>query len=140
MSVAEPTPPVQCRTYTYARRYPLVIGKIGGATLWWPMSLLQMGVLVASVVLLFHTRALWAHLGTLGNLTVGVGLPAALAWMVRYMRIEGRPPLRSLVGALGYAFAPRHGLLHGRPAAASRPSPLIGARIFIDALHDTEEA
>ncbi|MGI8873360.1 MAG: TcpE family conjugal transfer membrane protein [Egibacteraceae bacterium] len=140
MTSAEPTPPLQCRTYTYARRYPLVIGKIGGATLWWPMSVLQMGVLVASVVLLFRTRALWAHLGTLGNLAVGIGLPAVLAWTVRYMRIEGRPPLRSLIGALGYAFAPRHGLLRGHPAAAPKPSPLIGARIFVHALPEIEEA
>lgn len=121
---------IECRSYTFARRYPLVVGKIGGAALWWPMSLTQLGVLVVSVVVLFRTRGWWAHLGALGNLALGVGLPAVLTWMVRHLRIEGRSPLRTLVGAAGYLFAPRRGLRHGKPALPTRATLLIGARLY----------
>jgi hypothetical protein len=120
-----------CRSYTYARRFPLVIGKLGGwSPLWGPASISQYIVGVATAVVLFHSRGLWAHLGAAGNLAVGVCLPFLLAWMVRRVRVEGRDPLRALVGAAGYAFAPRHGVARGRPAARPRPVRLPAVRVF----------
>ncbi len=54
ISVSEPDhgpEPLRCRSYTFARRYPLVIGKIGGWHPWWgPMTVTQYAVLVGSAV------------------------------------------------------------------------------------------
>lgn len=120
-----------CRSYTYARRFPLVIGKLGGwSPLWGPASISQYVVGVATAVVLFQSRGLWAHLGAAGNLTVAVCLPFLLAWMVRRVRVEGRDPLRALVGVACYAFAPRHGVVRGRPAARPGPVRLPPARVF----------
>jgi hypothetical protein len=120
-----------CCSYTYARRFPLVIGKLGGwSPLWGPASISQYAVGVTAALTLFHSRGLWAHLGPLGNLTVGVLLPFLLAWMVRRVRIEGRDPLRALVGLANYAFAPRHGVVRGRPAPRPRPHRLASLPVF----------
>lgn len=124
---------VVCHSYTYARRYPLVIGKIGGAQLWWPLSVLQMSVLCASLITLFGTRSVWAHLSGPANLVIALGVPVALTWAVRHMRLEGRSPLRTLLGAATYALAPTHGLRHGRPVRPPRPSRLGGARVYVRA-------
>lgn len=122
---------VVCRSYTYARRYPLVIGKIGGAQLWWPLSVLQLVVLCASLITLFWTRSLWAHLAGPANLIIALGVPLGLTWMVRHLRLEGRSPLRTLLGAATYAFAPAHGLRHGRPQRPRRCARAGGAGVYV---------
>lgn len=121
---------VACRSYTHARRYPWVIGKVGGWQLPTQLSIAQMAAMAATLAALIETRALWAHLPRLLNLAVEVGFPAAAAWAARHLRMEGRSPLRALAGLVGYLASPRHGQLHGRhhrePAAR-----ILAGRLFV---------
>lgn len=112
--------PIRCRTYTYARRYPLVVGKIGGASLWWPLSVTQLGTLCATLLLMHASRGLWAGRSPIFNLLVGLGVPSAAAWAVRHMRLEGRSPFATALGGLALLGAPRSGRTHGRPG------PVVG--------------
>lgn len=123
---------IDCRSYTRARRHPLVIGKIGGWTLPTPISPTQLLLLLGTFLALLWTRALWAHLGGVGNLLVQGFLPVLFAWMVRHLRVEGRPPLRALAGLVGFITAPRGGVLRGR-SLRNRPTVrLQGGRFFIE--------
>lgn len=112
--IPEEPPQLACRSYTHARRYPWVIGKIGGWQLPTQLTPAQLVTLGASLFVLVQTRALWAHLPRLANLTVEVALPGAGAWAVRHLRMEGRAPLRAFAGAVGYLAAPRRGVVQGR--------------------------
>ena len=122
---------VGCRSYTHARRHPAVIGKIGGWTLPSPLSPAQLGVLVASFVVLVQTRRLWAHLPPVMNLVVLAGLPLALAWAVRHLRMEGRSPVRRAAGLACLRSAPPGGTRQGRPLRPKRPVGCRG-RVLID--------
>lgn len=84
------------------------------------MTPAQLGVLVGSLVVLTVTRALWAHLGALGNGVVLIGVPIGLAWMVRAVRMEGRAPWRAGLGWLSLLVAPRSGVRLGRTERPSR--------------------
>ena len=106
---------MECRTYTHARRHPLVIGKVGGWALPTPVTPTQLAVGVASFLALLYTRSAWAHLSGPVNLVVHACLPLCVMWMARHLRVEGRTPLRAAIGWLTYAFSPRAGLWHGRP-------------------------
>lgn len=137
----EPAEAVRCRSYTFARRYPLVIGKIGGWHPWWgPASIPQYAVGVGSLLALMQTRTLWAHFSGPVNLLVTVAVPLLLAWSVRRLRIEGRPPLRSLIGLASYWLAPRHGTVHGRPRRAPRPARVSAVAVCVRALPPSEAA
>lgn len=120
-------PVIRCRTYTYARRYPLVIGKIGGAALWWPLSVTQLATLCAALLVMHVSRGVWAGRSPLFNLIVGLGAPAAAAWGVRHLRLEGRSPFATALGALALLTAPRTGRTHGRPCpTAGQAMPAKG--------------
>lgn len=134
MADPDPQGTVRCRCFTYPRRFQLVIGKVGGTTLWFPLSIAQMVTLCGSAVVLFYTQALWAHLSAAGNLFVGLGLPVALTYLVRYLRLEGRSPLRTLLGVATYLGAPRAGLHHGRAYRPPRPAWLT-ARVPVHPEH-----
>ncbi len=123
---------VACRSYTHARRHPLVIGKIQGYTLPSPWTPAQLGVLVASFLVLLWTRPVWAHLGGFLNLLVLLGVPIALMWCVRHLRMEGRSPARMAMGALSYVARPRGGSLHGRAHRQPRVCRLGDRRLFVD--------
>jgi hypothetical protein len=123
-----------CRSYTHARRHPWVIGKIGGWALPTPLSPTQLLVLVSSFLVLLWTRAAWAHLPGVVNLAIQAGLPMTLAWTVRHVRMEGRPPLRMIAGAVVYAASPKGGVLYGRPYREAGPKRMAGARIFVAAM------
>ncbi len=122
---------IPCRSYTYARRHPAVIGKIGGWTLPSPVSPAQLGVLVGSFVLAVQTRRLWAHLPPVMNLVVIAGLPLALAWAVRHLRMEGRSPVRMAAGLVSLLSAPPGGTRQGRPLRPKRPVGCRG-RVLVD--------
>lgn len=122
---------VVCRSYTFARRHPAVIGKIGGWTLPGPVSPAQLGVLVGSFVVLVQTRRLWAHLPAVLNLVVIAGLPLALAWAVRHLRMEGRSPVRMAAGLACLLSAPPGGTRQGRPLRSKRPVGCRG-RVLVD--------
>lgn len=127
--------PLTCRSFGFARRYPLVVGKLSGWTPWWgPATPTQYGVGVGVALLLLSSRRLWAHLPGALNLLVGIGLPFGLAWAVRSARFEHRTPARALLGLLSYLAVPRTGRLHGRRAPTPRPRRLHGSWIFVAAL------
>jgi hypothetical protein len=112
---------LRCRTYTHARRFPLVIGRIGGYALPTPLTPTQAVVLVGLATAEVLTRRWWAVLPGALDLVVAMLLPVAAAWAVRHARVEGRPPLRSALGLLAYLCRPRRGLRDGRPVPADRP-------------------
>lgn len=112
---------LQCRTYTHARRFPLVIGKVGGYALPTPLTPAQVVVLLGTVAVELATRQHWARLPGALDLLVAMVLPVVLAWGVRHATVEGRSPLRFARGLLGYATRPRHGLRAGRPVRPARP-------------------
>lgn len=119
---------VRCRSYTYARRYPLVIGQIGGWSPWWgPWTLWQYTAATTVLVLLMATRGVWGALLP-GPLTLAVllGLPLAAGWALRRTTIEGRRPHRALAGLAAVWLAPPGGMLAGRPYRQPRPHRVVG--------------
>ncbi|MGI9018772.1 MAG: TcpE family conjugal transfer membrane protein [Euzebya sp.] len=113
---------LQCRTYTHARRFPLVIGKVGGYALPTPLTPAQVVVLLGTITAELVTRHHWAVFPGPSDLVVAMILPVALAWAVRHATVEGRTPLRFAVGVLCYLIRPRRGLRGGRPVTADRPA------------------
>lgn len=109
--------PVACASYTYARRHPKVLGRIGG---WAPpvqLSFVQLGTLAVSLILLTMTWGVWAPvLPPSIRLLVITAVPSGSCWAVRRSRLEGRSLVRTAVGVLTLACQPRHGSVHGRPA------------------------
>ncbi|MEU6346575.1 hypothetical protein ABZ883_37150 [Streptomyces sp. NPDC046977] len=110
------------RSYTRARKHPLVIGKLPGAGRLpgGPYTITQIVTMVVVFGLLAITQALWAHFG-LANILIMIALPWGLAWVLRYARIDGRDPARALRSLLIYASAPGGGRLAGRPQRHPRP-------------------
>jgi hypothetical protein len=110
---------IELRNYTRARRQPQVIGKIGG---WYPIwgvaSVTQYIVGGGAFVLLLTTTWLWAHLGSVGNLLVFIGVPFGLAWTVRRAKVDGRGPIAAIAGLVSHLNA-RNGTL----IAATNPTP-----------------
>lgn len=94
------TKPIECRSYTHSRRFPLVIGNIQGLQLRIPWTPAQLGIAVGTWIALALGRDLWGHLTPLGNALVFLGLPPFLAWKARANRIEGRAPWRAGAGWL----------------------------------------
>jgi len=58
----EPSGPLVLRSYTHARRFPMVIGRIAQFTLPWPLTPLQLAVFVGTVWLLVSLREVWPPL------------------------------------------------------------------------------
>jgi hypothetical protein len=128
--------PIVCRSYTFARRYPLVIGKISGwAPFWGPATPTQYAVAVGSALLLLWTRQYWARFlpGPLSVLII-VAVPFGLAWAVRSARFEHRAPMRALLGLATVLMTPPKGRVNGRAYFEPRPRPLRGNRIFVTEL------
>jgi hypothetical protein len=127
--------PLICRSYTFARRYPLVIGKIGGwAPIWGPATPAQYGVAIASALLLIATRKFWAYLPGPLEMVVFVTVPFGLAWYLRAAKIEGRAPLRALAGLYALLTSPPKGERGGKPVIDRRPARLEGGWILISDL------
>lgn len=122
---------IECRTYTHARRFPLVIGQIGGYYLPVPYTPAQFAVGGGAFGLLLWTRHAWGVLGPLGNLLVLLVVPLTLAWMVRHMKIEGRSTFRALGGFGRYLSRSPRGRLHGRPVRPSRPHRQRPVSVFV---------
>jgi hypothetical protein len=112
---------LRCRTHTHARRFPLVIGKVGGYALPTPLTPAQVVVLLGTVALELATRRHWARFPGSLDLLVAMVLPLLLTWAVRHATVEGRSPLRFALGLLTYATRPRRGRRGGRPVGIQRP-------------------
>lgn len=112
--------PLVCRVYTHGRRHPVVIGNIQGLRIP-PVTPAQLGLAVGSLVILALTRAVWAHFGGLANGLVLAGVPLALAWAARALRMEGRAPWRAGLGWLQLLASPPEGVRLGRRDRARRP-------------------
>ena len=100
----------------------MVLGKIGG---WSPpiqLSIAQIIVLVAGYVLAVWGWDLWAHGPAPLNLAIAAGGPWLPAWALRAVRVEGRDVMRTGLGILAYASAPRRGSYRGRPCPSERAS------------------
>ena len=114
---------VTCHSYTHARRYPLVIGKIGEFTLPTPLSPAQISTLLASFFFLLVTRGLWGGvLPRMVNVFILIVVPLGMTWAVRHLRMEGRSPVKMLIGLVSYWAAPRHGWSRGS-RIWTRPHP-----------------
>ncbi len=138
---AEGAEPIVCHSYTFARRYPLVIGKIGGwAPLWGPATPTQYGIGVGSAVLLLWTKHYWGFLPGPMNLLIVVGVPFGLAWAVRSARFEHRAPMRALAGLVTLFTTPPKGKVNGRAYFEPRPAPLRGNQIFVAELPTPKHA
>lgn len=123
---------VTCYSYTHARRFPLVIGKIGGFTLPTPLSPSQSATLLGSFFLMLGSRRWWgAFLPGMADALFLVLVPGTLTWAVRHLRMEGRNPVKMLLGLLSLLLAPTQGTVRGRQVwAKARPRRMI-ERIYI---------
>ncbi|MFD3535884.1 hypothetical protein [Streptomyces sp. NPDC058664] len=111
------------RSYTRARLFPWVLGKIGDFVLWLgPYNAPQLIIAAAGVFLLIKTFSWWA--GPLGPVPV-VALGVAV-WAARANRIAGRAPLWIAYGTLQRALQPPTGRIAGRTARLPRPRLLTG--------------
>lgn len=121
MSETDAPDVVVCATYTFARRHPKVLGRIGG---WAPpvqLSFVQLGTFAATITILVWSWGLWAPwLPPLARLLVVAGVPSVLCWAVRRSRVEGRSLVRAGLGFVTLACQPRGGTLAGRPAPSQR--------------------
>lgn len=121
---------IECRTYTHARRFPLVIGQIGGYYLPVPWTPAQLIIAVGTFLLMLTTRRMWARFGVVGNVVLIVGLPLVLSFLVRHLKIEGRSTFRALAAFGRYLSRSRTGKLHGRPVARRTSRRHQPTRIF----------
>jgi hypothetical protein len=122
---------VACRSYTHARRYPWVIGKIGGWQLPTQLSLVQLAAMGIGLVVVVQTRRLWAHLPRAVNLLIEIAVPGVCGWATRHLRLEGRTPLRALGGLAAYLATPPLGRVQGRPLREAPARSLVW-RIYVD--------
>ena len=71
----------------------MVLGRIGGWTPPFQLSLTQIGVLLVSFYAMVKTWQFWAPaLPSSLALIIGAGVPIGLTWAVRRVRVEGRSP------------------------------------------------
>jgi hypothetical protein len=128
---------IMCATYTHARRHPMVLGRIGGWTPPFQLSLTQLGVVVAALLVETQTYRWWGQwIPKLLGLVVIVGFPCGLAWAVRSARVEGRGLPRAAVAYLSMLWLPRDGQVGGRPYKESRPARPFLQPIYLDAGED----
>ena len=123
---------VDCHSYTHARRYPLVIGKIGGFALPTPLSPSQIVTCLGSFLLLLVTRGWWGMFtsGALNVLVMFV-VSGVLTWAVRHLRMEGRSPIKMLKGLVTLAAAPRCGTVRGRQVWSQQRARRIHESIYV---------
>lgn len=125
---------IHCASYTHARRHPMVLGRIGGWTPPFQLSLTQIGVLLVSFYAMVKTWQVWAPaLPSTLALVMGAGVPIALTWAVRRVRVEGRSLPRAALGWLSLWSVPPKGQLRGRPHKEYRAVSLVGVHMNVAA-------
>jgi hypothetical protein len=114
------------RSYTKARRSPLVYGMVPGADgrnirlPFGPYTLTQLGVLVGAVGLLVLSRPVWGGHG-LADLVVLIVVPVAASFVLGRVHVDGRNPAAAAASVAVMLAGPRFGRLRGRPYAPARP-------------------
>lgn len=91
--------------YTPAKRYPNMVGDIGGyhgPPL--PGTVTQVGAAILAVLVLYVTKGAWAHFGMF-RLILFPGLVFGAYFAARAARPEGRTPLECVLGLLAYLCA-----------------------------------
>ncbi|MFD0367642.1 hypothetical protein [Streptomyces sp. NPDC127114] len=112
------------RSYTLARTFPWVMGKIGDFVLWLgPYNAPQLIILGVGVFALIKTFAWWWPV--LGPIPLGA-LGFAV-WAARASRIGGRMPLWVAYGLLQRALQPASGRIAGRTARPAGAHALTGS-------------
>ncbi|MBW3643612.1 MAG: hypothetical protein KY447_11940 [Actinobacteria bacterium] len=123
---------IACASYTHARRHPMVLGRIAGWTPPFQLTITQIVVLLATFAVLTWSWSAWAQRlpGTV-SLMVTTGLPMALAWAVRRVRVEGRSLPRAALGYVLVWCAPTAGTAGGRPYRPARPVHTSTGRLWL---------
>jgi hypothetical protein len=127
---AQPPPAEQTRyrigrSYTRARRFPWVVGKIQGWNIpFGPYTATQLGTLIGGLWLVVQTYPWWRPLGPGGVLVIAV--PLAATWAVRHAKIDGRSPVKAIGGYLALLSEPACGRISGRTAKDPRPRTITG--------------
>jgi hypothetical protein len=120
------------RSYTRARRYPLVISKIpagpGHPPITLPLgpySITQAVAFVAGIYLLARTYRIWITAGWAGGL-LALSLLVGLVWALGRARIEGRSASAAALGLAAHLGSPLYGQVRGRGWRDPRPTLLTG--------------
>ncbi|XXZ47513.1 hypothetical protein AAGT00_00755 (plasmid) [Streptomyces cavourensis] len=114
------------RSYTAARRYPWVLGKLGDWVVWFgPYTPAQLVVLGGGALLLIKTFVWWSWLGP-----VPVVLWLVSVWAVRGAKVAGRSPFTAALGLVQAMGQHPAGRIGGRAARDRRPQFLMGSFVI----------
>jgi hypothetical protein len=95
----------------------MVLGSIGGWSPPFQVTMTQLGVLLASVLVINKSWHLWGPLfPPIVSVLLALAVPTAAAWAARRVKIEGRSPGRAALGWLMLVCAPQAGSCGGQPA------------------------
>jgi len=121
--------PIVCASYTHARRHPMVLGSIGGWSPPFQVTMTQLGVLLASALVINKSWHLWGPLfPPIVSVLLALAVPTGAAWAARRVKIEGRSPGRAALGWVMLMCAPQSGSVGGRPASEPKAADLgVGA-------------
>lgn len=124
---------ITCATYTHARRHPMVLGRIGGWTPPFQLTLPQLGIILVAFWAEVQTWRWWGNfLPRSIGFVVAIALPIVLAWVVRRTRIEGRSLPRAVFGYATMMWMPKDGQVGGRPYRHAREARPGLAPVFVD--------
>src|SRR5262245_13684906 len=124
--------PITCASYTHARRHPMVLGSIGGWSPPFQITMTQLAVLLATVLVINKSWQFWGPLfPPIVSVLLALALPTAAAWAARRVKIEGRSPARALLGWLSLMCSPADGTVAGQPARTPRAAKLAGAATWL---------
>ena len=117
--------PIVCASYTHARRHPMVLGSIGGWSPPFQLTMTQLGVLLASALVVNKSWHLWGPLfPPIVSVLLALAVPTGAAWAARRAKIEGRSPGRAALGWVMLMCAPQSGSVGGRPASEPKAAHL----------------
>jgi len=111
------------RFYTLARRIPTLIGRTSDGTRipGGPYTVTQVGAAFVTVLVLWKTTGVWAHLGFMGNLAIAGGALSGVVFLAGRIPTTGRNPATLVVGIVAVLANPKGGTREGN--ALSVPAP-----------------
>lgn len=141
-SAVSATGSVTGHSYTAAYRYQLVIGKVGGWAIPYPLTIPQAVTGLSAVVLAMITASWWYPLTGMSGLLGVVALPIVGIRVISRIRPEGRSVSDWLYGwgvAQGHGLTGRGVRLHvGIPCPVNRPDavPAMGSPVVSGSLRE----